>query len=114
MEISAQCRPKLGLDVDFLQIEAFGDAVGHRRPVAEQVDAEIERIGEAVSGIDAHDERAAAELREPQAGRGRQRRFADAAFSAEEKNPHGSLCIIAARVPSDLHAAPLTDHCASA
>ena len=53
-----------------------------------QLGFEIEGIAQAVRGVDAHDQRAVAELGKFYAGRGGQAGFADTALSAEEKNPH--------------------------
>jgi hypothetical protein len=50
--------------------------------------SKIERIGQAMSGINAHDERSSSMFGKVNSCCRRDARFAYATFAAEEKNPH--------------------------
>ena len=91
------------VNVDFLDEEAIGYLNGLRSVAVEKRAAKIERIGEAMSGIDAHDERSFAMFGKVHSCCRRDARFAYATFSAEEKNPHSHQSETMARRPG-LHA----------
>ena len=57
----------------------------------EEVGFEVEGVGQAVRGIDAHDQRAIAQAGEFQAGGGGKTGFPDASFAAEEKDAHNLI-----------------------
>ena len=76
------------LDIDFVDGEVVVDGVGVAGLAVEEVGFEVEGVGQAVGGIDAHDQRAIAEARELQAGGGGETGFPDASFAAEEKDAH--------------------------
>ena len=52
---------------------------------------EVEGIGQAVRGVNAHHQRPVPERGEFHAGGRGEAGLADAAFAAEEKNPHGDI-----------------------
>ena len=81
----------LFLDVQFEDRKPVIDRqrIGSLR--VEEVGVEIEGIGQAVRGVDAHHQRAVAELGEFDAGGRGQAGLAHAALAAEEKNPHGDI-----------------------
>ena len=90
--------PPVPLDL-FLDID-FVDGRGSRRwgsgsPVfaVEQAGFEIEGIGEAVSRVDAHHQRAMAQMRQTKAGGGGEAGLADAAFTAEQKDAHNTMVV---------------------
>ena len=76
------------LDVDFVDGELVVDGVGVAGLAVEEAGFEVEGVGQAVGGIDAHDQGAIAEPRELQAGGGGETGFSDASFAAEEKDAH--------------------------
>ncbi|MFZ1206265.1 MAG: hypothetical protein WAN97_18265 [Candidatus Acidiferrales bacterium] len=83
-EISCQCR--LTSFWMFSSKIERRSLMGNGSDVCEwkRVRAEIERIRQAVRGIDAHHQRPVAEIRESNARGGRQARLAHAAFAAEQ------------------------------
>jgi hypothetical protein len=80
----------LVVNVDLLDEQAIGYLNGVGSAAMEKRATEIERIGQAMSGIDAHDEGSFPMLGEMDRCCGRDARFAHATFAAEEKNPHSS------------------------
>jgi len=76
----------LGLDVHFLDVEVFVQAKGSAVRRGEQIRPEVERVGEAVRRVDAHDS-----VRYPRLARrtpvaAARLRLAHAAFPAEQEN----------------------------
>jgi hypothetical protein len=56
----------------------------------EEFSVEIEGIGEAVGGVDAHDQGSISQLRQLDSGCGGQAGFAHPTFAAEKQDPHAS------------------------
>src|SRR5205823_9228393 len=79
------------LDVDFVD----GKLLGDRKRVAgfgvEEPDVEIERVGEAVGRVDAHDEGPVPQFRKLEPSSGRQTRLPYAALAAEEQDAHNLI-----------------------
>jgi hypothetical protein len=78
----------LVVNVDFLDEQAIGYLNGLRSVAVEKRATKIERIGQAMSGIDAHDERSFPMFGEVNSCCRRNARFAYSTLAAEEKNPH--------------------------
>jgi hypothetical protein len=78
----------LVVDVDFLDEQAIDYLNGLRSVAVEKRATKIERIGQAMSGINAHDERSFPMFGKVNSCCRRDARFAYATFAAEEKNPH--------------------------
>ena len=81
----------LELDIDFVNGKVVVDGVRIAGFGVEQAGFQIECVGQAVGRIDAHHQRAIAELRKLEPGSGRQTRFPYAALAAEEQNAHDSI-----------------------
>src|SRR5208283_826707 len=95
----AQYRNDIGGDLLPVALDLFlnvqfenGQTVLNRKRIRgldlKQFDIQIERICQAVSGINAHDQGAVAQLGESHACCRSEARFAYAAFAAEQQNPH--------------------------
>ena len=78
----------LVVNVEFLDEQAIGYLNGLRSVAVEKRAAKIERIGQAMSRIDAHDEHSFPEFGEMNRCCRRDASFAYATFAAEKKNPH--------------------------
>ena len=79
------------LDVDLLDGEVIVDGQRIVGAVLEQAGFEIEGVGQAVCGIDAHHERAVAEAGELETGGRGNAGLAHASFAAEEQDAHASI-----------------------
>src|ERR1039458_4614502 len=78
-------------DIDLVDGQFPVNGVGVACLFVEEVGFQVERVGQAVRRIDTHHQRAIAQTRQVQPGRGRKTAFSDASFAAEEKDAHASI-----------------------
>jgi hypothetical protein len=78
------------LDIDLVDGKPVVDGEGVAGFAMEEAGFEVEGVGEAVGGVDAHDEGAVAEAGELQARRGGQTGLSDASLAAEQQDAHTS------------------------
>src|SRR6185369_13105632 len=79
------------LDVDFVDGQFWVDGVRVAGLSVEEVGFEVECVGQAVRGIDTHDQGAIAQAGEFEAGCGGKTGFPNASFAAEEKDAHNLI-----------------------
>ena len=79
------------LNIDFVDGELVVDGVRVAGLAVEEVGFEVEGVGQAMRGIDTHDEGAIAQAGELQAGCGGKTGFPNASFAAEEKDAHNLI-----------------------
>ena len=79
------------LDIDLVDGKTIIDGIGVAGLPVKKAGFQVERIGQAMSGIDAHYQGAVTETRQLQPRSGGKTGFSDASFAAEKQDPHTSF-----------------------